>query len=73
MTSPPHRPSTAQKLKIAPEPRATLTPKRKHRKMLKDGTSEVWPEDVEKVFVEGEFHSRPFATRRALTKTRVQA
>jgi hypothetical protein len=42
----------AQKLKI-PASSKTLTPKRKHRKMLKDGTSEVWPEDVEQVFVEG--------------------
>jgi hypothetical protein len=42
----------AHKLKI-PAPPKTLTPKRKHRKMLKDGSSEVWPEDVERVFVEG--------------------
>jgi hypothetical protein len=41
------------KLKI-PAPSKTLTPKRKHRKMLKDGTSEVWPENVERIFVEGE-------------------
>jgi hypothetical protein len=33
----------------------TLTPQRKHRKLLKDGSSEVWPESVEKIFVEGEF------------------
>jgi hypothetical protein len=42
----------AQRLKIPAAPK-TLTPKRKHRKMLKDGTSEVWPEDVEAIFVEG--------------------
>ena len=30
----------------------TLTPQRKHHKLLKDG-SEVWSEEVEKVFVEG--------------------
>jgi hypothetical protein len=31
----------------------TLTPQRKHRKLLKSGEGEVWSEDVEKVFVEG--------------------
>jgi hypothetical protein len=31
----------------------TLTPQRKHRKLLKDGTSEVWPESLEEIFVEG--------------------
>lgn len=31
----------------------SLTPQRKHRKLLKDGSSEVWPEDVERIFVEG--------------------
>ncbi|KAI0046094.1 hypothetical protein FA95DRAFT_1417045 [Auriscalpium vulgare] len=42
----------------------SLTPQRKHRKMLKDGTSEVWPEAVEKVFVEGlrEYWESPWAT-----------
>ena len=30
----------------------SLTPQRKHHKLLKDGT-EVWSEDVEKVFVQG--------------------
>ena len=30
----------------------SLTPHRKHHKLLKDG-SEVWSEDVEKIFVEG--------------------
>lgn len=30
----------------------SLTPNRKHHKLLKDG-SEVWSEDVEKIFVEG--------------------
>lgn len=31
----------------------SLTPQRKHRKLLKDGSSEVWPEDIERVFVQG--------------------
>jgi hypothetical protein len=31
----------------------SLTPQRKHRKLLKDGTSEVWPEFIEKIFVQG--------------------
>jgi hypothetical protein len=38
----------------SPSGQRTLTPQRKHRKMLKDGTSEVWPESVEKIFVDGE-------------------
>jgi hypothetical protein len=33
--------------------KSVITPQRKHHKMLKDGTSEVWPEDVEKVFIQG--------------------
>lgn len=33
-------------------PAKSLTPQRKHHKLLKDG-SEVWSEDVEKIFVEG--------------------
>ncbi len=37
----------------SPSGQRTLTPQRKHRKMLKDGTSEVWPESVEKIFVDG--------------------
>jgi len=33
-----------------------LTPQRKHRKLLKDGSgAEVWPESVEKIFVQGSF------------------
>ncbi|KAI0273376.1 hypothetical protein BC834DRAFT_205426 [Gloeopeniophorella convolvens] len=42
----------------------TLTPQRKHRKMLKDGTSEVWPESVEKIFVDGlrQYWESPWAT-----------
>ena len=31
----------------------SLTPQRKHHKLLKDG-SEVWSEEVEKVFVQGQ-------------------
>lgn len=30
----------------------SLTPQRKHHKLLKDG-SEVWSDDVEKIFVQG--------------------
>ena len=34
----------------------SLTPQRKHRKLLKDGSgAEVWPESVEKIFVQGPF------------------
>ncbi|KAI0818584.1 hypothetical protein BC629DRAFT_1462995 [Irpex lacteus] len=41
----------------------SLTPNRKHHKLLKDG-SEVWSEDVEKIFVEGlkEYWESPWAT-----------
>ncbi|KAI0695906.1 hypothetical protein BC835DRAFT_919335 [Cytidiella melzeri] len=41
----------------------SLTPHRKHHKLLKDG-SEVWSEDVEKIFVEGlrEYWESPWAT-----------
>ncbi|KAH7930811.1 hypothetical protein BV22DRAFT_1115936 [Leucogyrophana mollusca] len=44
--------------------RKSLTPQRKHRKLLKDGTSEVWPEEVEKIFVQGlrEYWESPWAT-----------
>ncbi|KAF8350738.1 hypothetical protein F5887DRAFT_315818 [Amanita rubescens] len=43
----------------------SLTPQRKHRKLLKDGSGiEVWPESVEKVFVEGlrKYWESPYAT-----------
>ncbi|KAG2157066.1 hypothetical protein DEU56DRAFT_722071 [Suillus clintonianus] len=42
----------------------TLTPQRKHRKLLKDGSSEVWPEEIERTFVEGlrEYWESPWAT-----------
>jgi hypothetical protein len=33
----------------------SLTPQRKHRKLLKSGEGEVWSEDVEQVFVEGHY------------------
>lgn len=34
----------------------SLTPQRKHRKLLKDGTGgEVWPEHIEALFVRGMF------------------
>lgn len=33
---------------------SSITPQRKHRKLLKDGSGEeVWPESIEKVFVQG--------------------
>ncbi|KAL0946936.1 hypothetical protein HGRIS_013097 [Hohenbuehelia grisea] len=43
----------------------SLTPQRKHRKLLKDGSgSEVWPEAIEKIFVEGlkQYWQSPWAT-----------
>lgn len=42
----------------------TLTPQRKHRKLLKDGSSEVWPEEIERIFVQGlrEYWESPWAT-----------
>lgn len=45
-------------------PTKTLTPQRKHRKLLKDGSSEVWPEDIERIFVKGlrEYWDSPWAT-----------
>ncbi|EKM55389.1 uncharacterized protein PHACADRAFT_255986 [Phanerochaete carnosa HHB-10118-sp] len=39
----------------APSPKS-LTPHRKHHKLLKDG-SEVWSEEVEKIFVQGMPHA----------------
>ncbi|KAG5727680.1 Regulatory protein abaA [Termitomyces sp. T112] len=44
---------------------SSLTPQRKHRKLLKDGSGiEVWPESIEKIFVQGlrEYWSSPWAT-----------
>ncbi|EAU88571.1 hypothetical protein CC1G_04277 [Coprinopsis cinerea okayama7 len=46
-------------------PTDTLTPQRKHRKLLKDGSGvEVWPESIEKTFVQGlkEYWQSPYAT-----------
>ncbi|KAF9005618.1 hypothetical protein BDQ17DRAFT_1389883 [Cyathus striatus] len=43
----------------------SLTPQRKHRKLLKDGSgTEVWPESIEKIFVQGlkEYWESPYAT-----------
>ncbi|EDR14279.1 uncharacterized protein LACBIDRAFT_292246 [Laccaria bicolor S238N-H82] len=43
----------------------SLTPQRKHRKLLKDGSgTEVWPESIEKIFVQGlkEYWNSPYAT-----------
>lgn len=47
-------------------PPKSLTPHRKHHKLLKDG-SEVWSEDVEKVFVQGGSHALKILPRRADT------
>ncbi|KAF8447997.1 hypothetical protein L210DRAFT_849030 [Boletus edulis BED1] len=44
----------------------SLTPQRKHRKLLKDGSSEVWPEDIERTFVQGAYSPPP---RRSLPDT----
>ena len=44
----------------------SLTPQRKHRKLLKSGEGEVWSEDVEQVFVEG--HSPSFQEKIRLSK-----
>jgi hypothetical protein len=44
---------------------ASVTPSRKHRKMLKDGTSEVWPEYLERIFVEGATRHASCLTQRA--------
>ncbi|KAG5654527.1 hypothetical protein H0H81_001168 [Sphagnurus paluster] len=44
---------------------SSLTPQRKHRKLLKDGSgTEVWPESIETVFVKGlrEYWDSPWAT-----------
>ncbi|KAH9164446.1 Ca-transporting ATPase [Lactarius sanguifluus] len=49
----------------SPSGQRTLTPQRKHRRMLKDGgTSEVWPESVEDIFVDGlrQYWESPWAT-----------
>ena len=44
-----------------------LTPQRKHRKMPKDDTSEVWPESVEKIFVDGAMVPSPSLGRLIFT------
>ncbi|KAF8559542.1 hypothetical protein OG21DRAFT_1473925 [Imleria badia] len=44
-------------------PTKSLTPQRKHRKLLKDGSSEVWPEDIERIFVQGSYPSPPSCLR----------
>ncbi|KAJ7632583.1 hypothetical protein FB45DRAFT_912836 [Roridomyces roridus] len=47
------------------DPAKSLTPQRKHRKLLKDGSgTAVWPEAVETVFVQGlrEYWDSPWAT-----------
>ncbi|KAG6820592.1 hypothetical protein H0H93_014508 [Arthromyces matolae] len=45
-------------------PTTSITPQRKHRKLLKDGSGvEVWPESIEKIFVQGlhEYWVSPYA------------
>jgi hypothetical protein len=52
-------------MKKSDSPHDTLTPQRKHRKLLKDGSgTEVWPESIEKIFVQGlnEYWNSPYAT-----------
>ncbi|KAF7338323.1 TEA domain-containing protein [Mycena venus] len=49
----------------APSTSKSLTPQRKHRKLLKDGSgTAVWPESIEAVFVQGlrEYWDSPWAT-----------
>jgi hypothetical protein len=49
-------------MKKSDSPHDTLTPQRKHRKLLKDGSgTEVWPESIEKIFVQGTQPSHLFA------------
>ncbi|KAJ3779351.1 hypothetical protein FB446DRAFT_796419, partial [Lentinula raphanica] len=53
-----------------------LTPLRKHHKLLKDGSgNEVWPEFVEKIFVDGKYRCRmsktqPYAAVRGRSRLR---
>ncbi|KAH6918618.1 hypothetical protein BKA70DRAFT_22515 [Coprinopsis sp. MPI-PUGE-AT-0042] len=52
-------------MKKESSPADSLTPQRKHRKLLKDGSgTEVWPEAIEKTFVQGlkEYWQSPYAT-----------
>ncbi|KAI0030753.1 hypothetical protein K488DRAFT_71951 [Vararia minispora EC-137] len=55
--------SSSNASSVEPE-QSSVTPARKHRKMLKDGTSEVWPEYLERIFVQGlhAYWSSPWAT-----------
>lgn len=51
----------------------SLTPQRKHRKLLKDGSGiEVWPESVEKIFVQGlrKYWESPYATSQSRGRSR---
>ncbi|OCH95528.1 hypothetical protein OBBRIDRAFT_830796 [Obba rivulosa] len=61
--SPPPSTKTMESAYDALGTKPTLTPQRKHHKLLKDG-SEVWSEDVEKIFVEGlrKYWESPWAT-----------
>jgi hypothetical protein len=53
-SSPPmNHPNPLDSAKRKTARKSIITPQRKHHKMLKDGTSEVWPEDVEKIFIQG--------------------
>lgn len=42
---------------------AVPLPQRRHRKMLKDGSSEVWPQEAEDIFLDGlrEYWNSPWA------------
>ncbi|KAF9464665.1 hypothetical protein BDZ94DRAFT_456593 [Collybia nuda] len=58
-------PNTETANKSDPGSSKSLTPQRKHRKLLKDGSgTEVWPESIEKIFVQGlrEYWDSPWAT-----------
>ncbi|KAJ3967301.1 hypothetical protein EV361DRAFT_853069 [Lentinula raphanica] len=56
--------------------KSALTPLRKHHKLLKDGSgNEVWPEFVEKIFVDGKYRCRmsktqPYAAVRGRSRLR---
>lgn len=53
-TSPPSKRERLKSSDIDDDSQSSLTPQRKHHKLLKDG-SEVWSKEVEQIFVEGMF------------------
>ncbi|EMD38523.1 hypothetical protein CERSUDRAFT_113704 [Gelatoporia subvermispora B] len=63
LPSPAVPPKTMEPAYDALNNKASLTPQRKHHKLLKDG-SEVWSDDVEKIFVDGlrKYWESPWAT-----------